>query len=110
MTQTSDNPQQGSTSSDADAQKLDAALEAEDLIGFMASLVEVLKTRGGVTAAARGARLNRTALYRILSDSGNPSLRTLSSLLGPLGLRLSVTRRTVRAGNEDQEPPSQKER
>ena len=72
------------------ASKLDAALAAEDVKMFMQELNRVIKQRGGFTAAARAARLNRTALYKIVSEEGNPALNTLVALLGPLGLRLSI--------------------
>lgn len=81
------------------ADKLDAALECEDLPAFMAALVEILKARGGLTAAAHHAGLNRTALYKILSASGNPGLRTLDSLLSLIGLRLAVKLRADPKGS-----------
>jgi DNA-binding phage protein len=34
--------------------------------------------------------MNREHLYRILSNKGNPELKSLSSILHSLGLRLSV--------------------
>jgi len=72
------------------AAKLNAALEAGDLKSFMLSLSEVIKARGGYTAAARSAGLNRTALYKIASRGGNPALNTLVPLLESLGLGLSI--------------------
>ena len=72
------------------AAKLNAALEAGDLKSFMLSLSEVIKARGGYTAAARSAGLNRTALYKVASRGGNPALNTLVPLLESLGLGLSI--------------------
>ena len=72
------------------AAKLNAALEAGDLKSFMLSLSEVIKARGGYTAAARSAGLKRTALYKIASRGGNPALNTLVPLLESLGLGLSI--------------------
>jgi len=69
---------------------LDAALESYDFKTFMRQLGEVIKARGGYSAAARAAGLNRTALYKIVSADGNPALNTLVALLTPLGLRLSI--------------------
>jgi probable addiction module antidote protein len=86
--------QSGSTqkelSKERAAADLDAALELCDVESFMKQLGEVIKARGGYSAAARAAGLNRTALYKIASAEGNPALHTLVSLLTPLGLRLSV--------------------
>src|SRR4051794_22028630 len=78
------------TPADDAASKLDAALAAEDVKMFMYELNLVIKQRGGFTAAARAAGLNRTALYKIVSEEGNPALNTLVALLAPLGLRLSI--------------------
>jgi len=36
------------------------------------------------------AQLNREHLYRMLSENGNPELRSLEALLDALGFRLSV--------------------
>ena len=59
---------------------------------------------GGVAALAGKANLNPKTLYRTLSANGNPELRSLSALLGAMGLRLAVqpapkvrTVRTVRS-------------
>ena len=45
---------------------------------------------GGIAALADKANLNPKTLYRTLSASGNPELRSLSALLGAMGLRLAV--------------------
>ena len=40
---------------------------------------------------AEATELNRVHLYRMLSASGNPELRSLEALLDALGFRLAVT-------------------
>ncbi len=45
---------------------------------------------GGIAALAEKADLNPKTLYRTLSASGNPELRSLSALLDAMGLRLAV--------------------
>ena len=40
---------------------------------------------------AENASLNREHLYRMLSENGNPELRSLEALLDALGFRLSIT-------------------
>ncbi len=72
------------------ASMLDTALSSGDVSSFMLFLKEVVKARGGFTATARKTGLNRTALYKIVSPHGNPSLSTLIALLSVVGLRLSV--------------------
>lgn len=39
---------------------------------------------------AERAQLNPTTLYRTLSRSGNPELRSLSAILGKMGLRIAI--------------------
>lgn len=39
---------------------------------------------------AKKANLDRTHLYRMLSDQGNPELKSVSALLSTLGFRLAV--------------------
>ena len=48
-----------------------------------------------MTKVAKGAGVQRETLYRTLSEQGNPTLETLSAVLGVLGMRLSVTSRST---------------
>jgi probable addiction module antidote protein len=43
-----------------------------------------------MAALARETALSREALYQTLSESGNPTLETLSRVLGAFGLRVAV--------------------
>ena len=70
---------------------LNAALAEEDPEVFLLALRDVARTReGGLAALAETAQLNREHLYRMLSENGNPELRSLEALLDALGFRLSV--------------------
>jgi probable addiction module antidote protein len=75
---------------DEAAQYLNACLEDEDPHVFLMALRDVADARGGLRTLARGTRLNRESLYRMLSRAGNPSLDSLSAVLNAVGLRLSV--------------------
>ena len=44
---------------------------------------------------ARKAGLGRQALYTALSENGNPTLETLTSVLDALGLQLTVQKRAA---------------
>ena len=44
----------------------------------------------GMTDLARQSGISREALYRALSETGNPTLDTLIRILKPLGVRLAV--------------------
>jgi probable addiction module antidote protein len=70
---------------------LNAALGEEEPEVFLLALRDVARAReGGLPALAEAARLNREHLYRMLSENGNPELRSLEALLDALGFRLSV--------------------
>ena len=56
----------------------------------MLALRQVARARGGIAEIARKARLTREATYKMLSKSGNPELRSLTSVLRATGLRFSV--------------------
>ena len=55
------------------------------------ALRTVAEAYGGLAAVAREAGISREALYRSLSPSGNPTLKTLLAVLSTVGMRLSVS-------------------
>ena len=68
---------------------LNAAL-AEGHEAFLVALKDVVDARLGMTGLSEQAELNREALYRALSEEGNPRLTTLERILAALGLHLAV--------------------
>ena len=70
---------------------LNAALEEEDSELFLLALRNVAEAQGGVAQLAEKTKLNRESLYKMLSERGNPELRSLDVLLHALGFRLAVT-------------------
>ena len=72
---------------------LNAALEEDDPELFLLALRNVAEAQGGVGQLAEEAKLNRESLYKMLSERGNPELRSLDALLHALGFRLAVTAR-----------------
>lgn len=70
---------------------LNAALEEDDPELFLLALRNVAEAQGGVAQLAEKAKLNRESLYKMLSERGNPELRSLDALLHALGFRLAVT-------------------
>lgn len=60
---------------------------------LLAVLRQLTRAFGGVPAVAQAARLNPTQLCRSLSADGNPSLSTLTAILGAMGLRPAVAPR-----------------
>jgi len=70
---------------------LNAALAEEDPEGFLCELSDVASARnGGLAVLVEAAHLNREHLYRMLSENGNPGLRSLEAVLDALGFRLSI--------------------
>jgi len=45
----------------------------------------------GMKDVAETAKLNPKTLYRTLSPSGNPELKSFQAILGAMGMRLAVT-------------------
>lgn len=73
---------------------LQAAMESLDTpqeraAGLLA-LRTVAEAYGGLALVAAEAGISREALYRALSPTGNPTLKTLVAVLKTLGLRLTV--------------------
>lgn len=68
---------------------LDAVLEEGDDRLLLLALRDVVKSKGFAGVANR-VGLRRETLYQALSEDGNPRFSTLHSILGELGLRLSV--------------------
>ena len=69
---------------------LDAALTDGDPRVLLQAVRDVAAVRGGMAALARRAGIPRESLYRMLSSRGNPSYAAVRSILGAIGLRLSV--------------------
>ena len=57
---------------------------------LLVTLRQMTLAFGGVRTVAAAAGLNPTQLYRTLSPGGNPSLSTLTAVLGVMGLRVAV--------------------
>ena len=56
---------------------------------FLMALRHVAKAHG-MTAVAEKSGMARQAMYRALSETGNPELSTLKALLDAMGLKLAV--------------------
>lgn len=59
---------------------------------LLIALRQMAKAFGGVQQVAEKAGLNPTQLYRTLSGTGNPELKSLAAILKAMGLRLAVER------------------
>jgi probable addiction module antidote protein len=71
---------------------LNAAQEEASSDVFLLHLRDVTEAWGGIGKLAAETHLAREALYRKLSENGNPQLSSLEKILHALGLRLAVAR------------------
>ena len=71
---------------------LEDAMEGNDPKHIARALGDVARSQG-MTELARKAGVGRQALYNALSENGNPTLETLTSVLSALGLQLTVRKR-----------------
>jgi probable addiction module antidote protein len=69
---------------------LNGVLEDGDEQELMVALRRVAEAFGGVPKLADKTKLNATTLYRTLSRKGNPELRSMTTMLRAMGLRLAV--------------------
>lgn len=78
--------------SDAQAQAalLADALETGD-IHYIANAFGVIAKARGMTSVARDAGVTREALYKALSDKGDPKFSTVLGVAKALGLKFTVT-------------------
>lgn len=77
---------------------LEAVIEDGDQGAIMSALRQVAQAQGGIAHVARKAKLTREATYKMLSNRGNPELKSLRALLKATGLRLGVKPIERRAG------------
>lgn len=70
---------------------LTEALESDDPRFVSRALGDVARARGGMTQLANITGISREALYRALSDTGNPEFGTVLKVLHALGVKLSAS-------------------
>jgi probable addiction module antidote protein len=68
---------------------LEAVLELDDSAALLVALRQVAKAHG-MAEVARRAEVGDKTLFRALSETGNPTLDTVTKVLHAVGLRLSV--------------------
>jgi probable addiction module antidote protein len=69
---------------------LNAALEGGDISVFLLALQNVIHAQGGISKIAEKTHKSRTSLYKTLSETGNPHLKSTNDLLAALDMRLTV--------------------
>ena len=84
----------GDTLADPDkaADYLTACLEEGPEV-FLLAIRDVAKARGGMSKLAEDTEIAREALYRMFSDSGNPTFASISSVIESLGIKMQFKRK-----------------
>jgi probable addiction module antidote protein len=77
------------TSAEAQAELLNDALASGDA-GYVAKALGVIARARGMTEVARAAGVTREALYKALSENGDPRLTTLLGVARALGVTLTA--------------------
>nr|WP_298377536.1 addiction module antidote protein [uncultured Halomonas sp.] len=54
---------------------------------FLMALRHVVEAQGGMAAIAERAKVSRESLYRALSRTGNPTLKTLTTVIKATGIQ-----------------------
>ena len=73
------------------AEYLTAALESGSMEEFLVALRNVAQAHGGIASLADTTKLNRQSLYKMLSETGNPTLASLLPALKAVGIRLTFS-------------------
>ena len=60
--------------------------------GYISHAIGIAARSEGMTEIARRTGLSREALYRSLTENGNPTLKSVIAVLDAMGLRLSVVK------------------
>ncbi|VYU29647.1 DNA-binding protein [Metakosakonia massiliensis] len=70
---------------------LEEIYEPGGVSAFLIALRQVIEARGGVGEIAKKSGIARQHIYRALSESGNPTLTTITELTRAAGVRLTPT-------------------
>jgi probable addiction module antidote protein len=73
------------------AEYLTLSLESDDPREIAQALGAVARARGGMAELAKQTGITREALYRALSETGNPELGTVLKVMHALGVKLSAS-------------------
>jgi probable addiction module antidote protein len=74
---------------------LNAAMDEGDDV-FLLALRDVAQAQGGMAALAQVTKLNRENLYDMLSEKGNPRLKSITAILDKLGFEMTLKPKSKR--------------
>ena len=64
---------------------------------FLVALRKYVQANGGMSRCAEKTHLAREAIYRMLSEEGNPEFRSIEAILEANGLQFSIRPKTEEA-------------
>ncbi len=67
---------------------LNAVAEDGDIKSLLKAIRNIVEAQGGVGKLAKKTKLSRTTLYKTVSSTGNPEVRTLDAILAVYGIRI----------------------
>jgi probable addiction module antidote protein len=94
---------------ESQAELMADAFESGDAT-YIAHALGVVARARGMTSIAKEAGVSREALYKALSDDGDPKLSTLLGVVRALGLKLSATAPANSEGTAANDAPAPKRR
>ena len=68
---------------------LNAAIGESDG-AFLVALKDVIDAEIGMSGLSSTTHLHRVSLYKMLSEEGNPTLKSLEAILDAIGLKITV--------------------
>jgi len=71
------------------AQYLSSAIADGSIDEFLLALKSVADSHGGISNIAEISDLNRQNLYKILSEDGNPTIKSLVAILKAIGIKIN---------------------
>ncbi|OFZ79427.1 MAG: putative addiction module antidote protein [Bdellovibrionales bacterium RIFOXYD1_FULL_53_11] len=70
--------------------------QGPDKLDLLLQALHRLAQSRGMTAVSRKSGVSRRNLYKMFSEKGNPSARTLLVVMGALGVRMTIDRSAPR--------------
>ena len=73
------------------ANYLSASIENGSIDEFLLALKSVADSHGGISNIAEISDLNRQNMYKMLSEDGNPTIKSLLAILKAIGIKINFT-------------------
>ena len=71
------------------ANYLSSAISEGTIDEFLLALKSVADSHGGISKLAEISDLNRQSMYKMLSEDGNPTIKSLVAILKAIGIKIN---------------------